>query len=439
MKFSALPLFYLVSEVAGSSQPRLVVIKDQNFVLSETGAAIMLTGPNVVVKGPPYLPAVSGDTYCVDNTDGECADTGTCTSCTTFNQADVDHIKSMGWNSIRLGVVWAGAQPRDEDALDADFLNRLHEVLDLTDKNGLHVILDNHGDMVGSAGCGNGVPMWFSQKASPDLIGKPLTTGLPYSIIPSLNVKNVGGYDQCGDDASKWAAYAGDPNYNLLNECCLAMNGPNPAGLGYTEISQAAMDYMVLEGPGRDAFVRYWKLMAEAVVDHPSAFAAELMNEPMTIRRTAMYDTWRAAGEAIMSVIPDMSVSLCDTGEGAVIPDWLATIDAGFLLTPSTEQWIVESNNLYYAWHWYGSPADPEDAVKNVQAIGKSWNVPTFLTEFMDCGAWQAAAAANISYSYWHYSAYCNTGPNFGDLSVPEETFGGCMLGWGGGDSSKTC
>ena len=33
-------------------------------------------------------------------------------------------------------------------------------------------LLDNHGDMVGSAGCGNGVPMWFQQKAAPDLIGK---------------------------------------------------------------------------------------------------------------------------------------------------------------------------------------------------------------------------------------------------------------------------
>ena len=45
--------------------------------------------------GPPYLPEVAGDTYCVDNTQGECVDSGTCTSCSTFNQADVDHIKSM--------------------------------------------------------------------------------------------------------------------------------------------------------------------------------------------------------------------------------------------------------------------------------------------------------------------------------------------------------
>ena len=70
----------------------------------------------------------------------------------------------MGWNTIRLGVVWAGAQPTEGDALDADFLKRLHDILDLTDRTDIHVVLDNHGDMVGSAGCGNGVPMWFQQK-----------------------------------------------------------------------------------------------------------------------------------------------------------------------------------------------------------------------------------------------------------------------------------
>ena len=73
------------------------------------------------------------------------------------SQADVDHIKAQGWNAIRLGVVWAGAQPRDENALDPEFLSRLDAILNLTDRNKIHVILDNHGDMTSSAGCGNGV------------------------------------------------------------------------------------------------------------------------------------------------------------------------------------------------------------------------------------------------------------------------------------------
>lgn len=206
--------------------PRSVRIDGTAFISTANNATIVLAGPNVVVKGPPYMPSVSGNSICNDmpqDPGAACMAAGTCKSCSTFNEADVAHIKSLGWNFIRLGVVWAGAQPRDEDALDPDFLHRLHAVLDLTDAHGIHVMLDNHGDMVGSAGCGNGVPMWVQQKAAPELIGKPLHTALPYSLVPSITVSKVGGYDHCGTDEAKWAAHAGDPNYNLLNECCQAM------------------------------------------------------------------------------------------------------------------------------------------------------------------------------------------------------------------------
>jgi beta-galactosidase GanA len=87
-------------------------------------------------------------------------------SCFTFNDADISNLKARGWNAIRLGVVWAGAQPSGGDALDAAFVGRLHAILDLCDEAGISVVLDNHGDMVGSAGCGNGVPMWFQQEVS---------------------------------------------------------------------------------------------------------------------------------------------------------------------------------------------------------------------------------------------------------------------------------
>eukprot|EP00937_MAST-01D_sp_MAST-1D-sp2_P000256 g256.t1 len=384
------------------------------------------------------MPSVDGNTYCNDMVNDTCAQTGTCTSCYTFNQADVDHIKGLGWNFIRLGVVWAGAQPRDEDALDPDFLRRLHAVLNLTDANGIHVMLDNHGDMVGSLGCGNGVPAWFQMKAPgvAPLVGKPLKTGLPYSLVSSLNVKKVGGYDHCGDDAAKWAAHAGDPNYNLLNECCQAMNSGNPGGLGYTQISQKTMDYVTKPGAGRDDFVRFWRLVAEAVAEHPSAFAFELMNEPMTIHREDYMDTWKACGDAINAVIPDASIAICDVGEASVLPGWLTTLTgSGFVISKDALDWIKSpASNVFYAWHY--AQGTTAQAIKNMQAISRKWDIPTFGTE-TGCDQFDAAKHANISHSYWHYSSYCNTGPSFGNRSVPADTFGACILGWGSGDSSK--
>eukprot|EP00038_Savillea_parva_P029793 m.73513 g.73513 ORF g.73513 m.73513 type:complete len:450 (+) comp8843_c0_seq2:98-1447(+) len=427
------------SHLSGASAPvpRRVVIKGQTFVTQE-GDVVQLVGPNVVVKGPPYLPSVQGDTVCNDTVDDACTQAGNCTSCYTFTQADIDHIKSQGWNAIRLGVVWTGAQPRDEDALDPDFLQRLHAILNLTDRNNIYVILDNHGDMTGSAGCGNGVPMWFSQKAAPELIGKELKTDWPFSLVEP--VEKVAGYAFCAGNASAWALHAGDPNYNILNPCCQQMNSPNPGGLGYTTLAQQTILYMVTPGPGRDDFVRYWRLMAHAASTHPSAIAAELMNEPMTIARRRMFDTWRAAADAIHAVVPDMAVSVCDVGEGAILPEWVEKIAGpGIGLDPSTVAWIKASTTLFYSWHWYGFPTNVTDAVESVLQLGADWNVPTVATEFDSCEAWRACAAANISHLYWHYSSYCNTGPSFGNRTPVVDTWGACILGWAGGVSTKQC
>ena len=98
---------------------------------------------------------------------------------------------------------------------------------------------------------------------SQELIGKPLVSAFPYSVV--INVDTDDGYSHCGHNASKYAKHAGDPNYNLLNECCLAINDGNPPATAFSTIAQASMDYVITEGPGRTDFVRYWRLMAEAV------------------------------------------------------------------------------------------------------------------------------------------------------------------------------
>ena len=81
------------------------------------------------------------------------------------------------------------SQSRDEAALDPVFLEKLHAILDLTDANDIHVILDNHGDMVGTAGCGNGVPMWFQQKAAPELIGIAILALIYEKQVASMSPK----------------------------------------------------------------------------------------------------------------------------------------------------------------------------------------------------------------------------------------------------------
>ena len=132
--------------VVAAPVPRAVQISGQQFVAADNpGEALVLSGPNVVVKGPPYLPSVNGSSVCNDVVDDECTAAGNCTTCFTFTEADVANLKARGWNAIRLGVVWAGAQPEDTDSLDPAFLERLDAILTLCDREGIAVVLDNHG------------------------------------------------------------------------------------------------------------------------------------------------------------------------------------------------------------------------------------------------------------------------------------------------------
>ena len=63
------------------------------------------------------------------------------------------------------------------------------------------------------------------------------------------------------------------------------------------------------------------------------------------------------------------------------------------------------------------------DAIAHVREVEKDWNMPSFATEFFDCRVWTACEQANISHMYWHYSCFCNTGADFGNRTVPTETF----------------
>ena len=103
---AAVFLFVLTTISLGEQiEPRRVRVKGQKFVeLTSSGEnEIVMSGPNVVVKGFPYLPSVSGSEICLDVVNDSCSLAGTCISCSTFNLADVKHIKAMGWNTIRLG------------------------------------------------------------------------------------------------------------------------------------------------------------------------------------------------------------------------------------------------------------------------------------------------------------------------------------------------
>lgn len=402
---------------------REVRVVGKHWVNTSTGRPVVLRGDAVVVKGPPWFPSVSGTERC----------NGT-SSCKTFNAADAAHLRAQGKNFIRLGVAWPGAQPTDTDTLDPTFVSDLRAILDVCRDARIFVVLDMHGDMVGTANCGWGVPMWLSEQAAAHMIGKPLKTELLFRLLAASSEKFEGdfklGPTSCDANESLWGLHAGEPLYNQLNPCCAELNsGGNNNALGFTSLAQATMDYLLKDGPGRRKFVRYWGLLAEAVADCPAVIGMELMNEPISIRRWDMFETWQAASDAITRAIPNMSVGVMDFGSGAMLPAWFAKIGGSAVIPSHTVKWLKSADNLFYAWHYYGRPKDPRDAIKNVLALQDDWNVAAMLTETQTLAAIQLAEAAGMPWAHWVYSHYCDTAPQFGGHRPPD-SFGACILGW---------
>jgi len=386
----------LLASVAVTAADRDVLIRDGQFVNATTGSSVLLVGANVVWKGPPWIPDATGDVPCGDLP----SDPTSATSCQTFNVHDARKVRGLGYNFIRLGVTWAGGQPTNKNALDPAWVQRLHAVLDVCHAEGIAVVLDIHQDAVGSAVCGEGVPMWFSQLAIPDDIGKPL------SLLPKL-ADNTCGHN----DTTLWAQFAGDPDYNIKNPCCRKYNQGSWGELTATSASLKTMDYL-LRANGRSLYARYTGLLAAAVQSKPAAVGIELMNEPPSINRAGLYTLWEECYRSIRASIPaddTLAVGIMDPGQASL---GLGNLD----LTRNTITWLKSRPaNLFYAFHWYGEPAPVATAVKNAVNFAKRHGMPSLLTEYGGygsgpkggCTVQSAATSHEVGSGYWHYNDYC--------------------------------
>ena len=75
------------------------------------------------------------------------------------------------------------------------------------------------------------------------------------------------------------------------------------------------MVHLVHTAEGRQAHVRYIRLLAEAVADEPAAAGIELMNEPPAADRAALYSLWRECYAAARQAVPDLAIGVMDPGQ----------------------------------------------------------------------------------------------------------------------------
>lgn len=118
------------------------------------GRVVVLHGVNAVWKRAPYYPPATAS---------------------GFTARDAQWIADQGFNTVRLGVIFAGVMPR-RGQVDQRYLDHVAHVVDLLAARKVWVLLDFHQDMYNERFHGEGFPAWAVRD---DGLPQPVDAGFP--------------------------------------------------------------------------------------------------------------------------------------------------------------------------------------------------------------------------------------------------------------------
>lgn len=174
-------------------------------MVDEKNRVVLLHGVNAVWKLKPYFPP--------DSLAG-------------FTAADADWLRGHGFNTVRLGVIFAGVMPQ-ENQIDLGYLASVDRVVQLLASRGIYVLFDFHQDLYNEKFLGEGFPDWAVYD---DGLPFPFSAGFPGNYFTPtvshvfdnlwLNHNNL--WDRYRDAwtavALKWKDQDHHGGYDLFNE-----------------------------------------------------------------------------------------------------------------------------------------------------------------------------------------------------------------------------
>lgn len=180
------------------------------WITDDAGRVAVLNGWNIVNKRPPYTPEAIG-----------------------FGADDAAFIRSQGFNTVRLGVVWKALEPTPGH-YDEAYLDSIERTYDLLAAQGIAVLLNFHQDMYNERFQGQGFPDWTvlgdARWLPKTRLGFPVNYAFSYALQRAYD--HFWNNERVTDGRRVWDAYAqawahvaarfaGKPEllgYNLMNE-----------------------------------------------------------------------------------------------------------------------------------------------------------------------------------------------------------------------------
>lgn len=358
-----------------------------------TGRERLFRGVNVVYKDAPWLP-----------------DTSVFHANLSFAPADVELLRSLGVNLIRLGVMWPGVVPHCRGKVDWAYLEKVKELIQMAAKAGIYTIVEPHQDEFNPRFCGEGVPDWWTKEFT-------ATTDFPVPVRSTPFTTDPPSRAQCDLNVSFDFQWAHD----------------------------TAKAVQTMWDRGAEDFGDYWVVVARFLAPEPSVIGGELWNEPFpgdvygqpkfrnnTISDRAnlqpFYEKVTAGIRAVASQSQTHSFVLgyepsWPVGTQNIHPDDELTSTSGFESLPEKD--------AIYAFHYY-SPPCPQNFTATLDArladahrLGAVPYASELWLHAEDEASQQdmaqkldALESRLISYTGWQYKSYSG--------SLPGGTCTGC-------------
>ncbi|KAF9115333.1 hypothetical protein BGX27_008213 [Mortierella sp. AM989] len=278
---------------------------------------------------------------------------------------DIEFLKSVNINSIRLGVHWAGVEPV-RGQYNQTYLDITNGIIKKLQDNGIYTLVDQHQDVWAPQICGHGAPLWFVKS---DWVTPSQRFPVPQQSTPfPVDANGIPSDADC--NSIDWSvSYL---NYAVGNAFGRLYNNYDNLG---------------------DAWAAYWKTVASNYNALPGVMGYDLMNEPWVGDHMAdptllvpgkadsitLEPLWNKGNAAIRTVDSTTIVFF----EGPTFD-----IKAGFNNVPGGD-----GSKTAHSYHYYKPPqlSSIEATIQNRVSDATRLRTTGMLTEFQ---FWDSSAAS---------------------------------------------
>ena len=418
MKLISLPrifLYLLINFNILTTTNQFSIDPTNRFILDKHGRYSIFHGGNVVVKLPPYLPILDKFDY----------------QYSLNTPHDLETMKRLGFNSVRLGVIWEAVE-KAPGVYDDEYLDKVEQIINTLGENGIYTMVDAHQDVFSRQFCGEGVPYFYVNEMGYD---KKCDASALTRILDFVGVcKTIEDFN-----------FRFDENGLPLIEDCVTHNFQDYHFIA--GFSSAYRNFYENRANIQDKFVEFWKKVVTRFKDNEYILGYDLWNEPAPggpMEDIKSFIPGRPDIKDILPVYRKVDIELRKIKpnyilffENTPVPDILP-IFGGLFLGSMDEKPAGDDVPQVYNFHTYCCLSGTDTCAHGEASYDKSikvcptfhqkqfkkeiktaekLNVPMFLSEFGACS--DSLACYNeiisvmkiteenfISWSYWNYKPY---------------------------------